>query len=52
MGVGVLVLGAVYWAGWTKILPRVGGYKVVVEREVLEDGAEAVRFRKVYNSES
>lgn len=28
-----------------------GGYKVVVEREVLEDGAEAVKFRKVYKSE-
>lgn len=52
VGVGVLLLGVVYWAGWTKILPRVGGYKVVVEREVLEDGAEAVRFRKVYKSEA
>ena len=40
VGVGVLLLGVIYWAGWTKILPRVGGYKVVAERKVLEDGAE------------
>ena len=47
----MLLVGVAYWAGWTKILPRVGGYKVVVERQVLDDGAEAVRFRKVYKSE-
>lgn len=51
VGVGVLLLGVAYWAGWTKILPRVGGYRVVAERRVLEDGAEAVRFQKVYKGE-
>ena len=47
VGVGVLVLGVVYWAVWTKLLPRLGGYKVVSERKVLEDGGEVVRYRKV-----
>lgn len=32
-------------------MPRIGGYRVVAERKVLEDGAEAVRFRKVYKGE-
>ncbi|MCJ1468578.1 hypothetical protein MMC07_007207 [Pseudocyphellaria aurata] len=48
VGVGVLLLGAAYWAGWTKLLPKIGGYSVVSERTVLEDGAETVRYRKVY----
>lgn len=48
VGVGVLLLGAVYWAGWTKLLPKLGGYRVEAERRVLEDGAEAVRYRRVY----
>jgi len=47
VGVGVLVVGVVYWAVWTKLLPRLGGYKVVSERTVLEDGSEVVRYRKV-----
>lgn len=47
----MLLLGVVYWAGWTKVLPRVGGYRVVAERKVLEDGAEAVRFRKVFKGD-
>lgn len=47
VGVGVLLLGALYWAVWTKLLPRLGGYKVVSERRVLENGGEVVRYRKV-----
>lgn len=47
VGVGVLLFGGVYWLFWKKVLPRLGGYKVVAEREVLENGAEVVRYRKV-----
>ncbi|KAF2834297.1 high-affinity methionine permease-like protein [Patellaria atrata CBS 101060] len=47
VGVGVLLLGVVYWAVWTKVLPRIGGYRIVGERKILEDGAEVVRYRKV-----
>lgn len=52
VGVGVLLFGVVYWVGWTKLFPRLGGYRVVGERTTLEDGAEAVRYRKVYGKSS
>ena len=47
VGVGVLVLGAFYWAIWTKVLPLVGGYYISAERTFDESGAEVVRYRKV-----
>lgn len=47
VGVGVLLLGAVYWVLWTKLWPRLGGYRLVAERLVDEDGVEVVRYRKV-----
>lgn len=47
VGVGVLILGGIYWTVWTKVLPSIGGYKVVAERSVTDDGAEVVRYIKV-----
>ncbi|KAF3933929.1 hypothetical protein ABW19_dt0206063 [Dactylella cylindrospora] len=47
VGVGVLILGIVYWVGWTKVWPRIGGYKIVAERFVADDGAEVIRYQKV-----
>ena len=47
VGVGVLVLGMVYWAVWTKLLPFLGGYKVISERRISEDGSEVVRYKEV-----
>lgn len=47
VGVGVLILGGLYWTAWTKVLPSIGGYKVVAERRVTDDGAEVVRYIKV-----
>jgi hypothetical protein len=42
-----LILGGVYWSLWTKVFPRIGGYKVVADRSFDENGAEVVRYRKV-----
>ncbi|KAH6889656.1 amino acid permease-domain-containing protein [Thelonectria olida] len=47
VGVGVLILGGVYWLLWTKVLPRIGGYKIVADRTFDENGTEVVRYRKV-----
>jgi hypothetical protein len=47
VGVGVLLLGVTYWFIWTKLLPRIGGYRIVGERTLLEGGGEAVRYRKI-----
>lgn len=47
VGVGVLLLGGVYWTFWTKVLPAIGNYKVVAERTINEHGLEVVRYIKV-----
>lgn len=47
VGFGVLALGALYWALWLKLLPRLGGCRVVSERTYGDDGVEVVRYRKV-----
>ncbi|KAK0723454.1 amino acid/polyamine transporter I [Lasiosphaeria miniovina] len=47
VGVGVLLLGALYWVLWTKFWPAVRGHKIVSERVVDEDGAEVIRYKKV-----
>ncbi|KAL2127288.1 hypothetical protein VTI74DRAFT_10964 [Chaetomium olivicolor] len=47
VGVGVLILGGIYWTLWTKFWPAVKGHKIVAERIVDEQGAEVVRYRKV-----
>ncbi|KAF2196989.1 amino acid transporter [Delitschia confertaspora ATCC 74209] len=49
VGVGVLLLGVFYWVCWTKIWPKIGGYKIVAERHIAEDGVEVVRYVKVGN---
>lgn len=48
VGVGVLLLGIVYWFGWTRVWPKIGGYRIVSERFISEDdGHEKVRYKKV-----
>ncbi|KAF3011358.1 hypothetical protein E8E14_008053 [Neopestalotiopsis sp. 37M] len=47
VGVGVLLLGAVYWVCWTKIWPAIGGYRIEAQRIVDEQGVEVIRYRKV-----
>ncbi|CAI0642235.1 unnamed protein product [Colletotrichum noveboracense] len=47
VGVGVLLLGALYWLCWTKIWPAFGGYKIVAERTYDEAGNEVIRYKKV-----
>jgi hypothetical protein len=44
----VLLLGAFYWVCWTKIWPKLGGYRIVAERREDERGQEHVRYVKVY----
>jgi hypothetical protein len=47
VGWGVMFLGALYWLGWTRVWPRLGGYRIFAERFVDETGDEVVRYRKV-----
>jgi hypothetical protein len=47
VGVGVLLLGVVYWVCWTKIWPAIGGYRIEAQRVVGDDGEEVVRYIRV-----
>lgn len=47
VGLGVLGLGAAWWAWFMKLWPRLAGHKIVAERFIAEDGREVVQYRKV-----
>ena len=38
VGIGILLAGAVYWVVWAVILPKIGGYELVRENSVGDDG--------------
>ena len=38
MGIGILLAGAVYWAFWAVLLPKIGGYELVRENRIGGDG--------------
>ncbi|KAF2212927.1 hypothetical protein CERZMDRAFT_40529 [Cercospora zeae-maydis SCOH1-5] len=50
VGIVILVAGAVWWAVWRKVLPAVGRYDLVPEREKLDDGTTVVVYKKVKRS--
>lgn len=35
---GIFGLGGIYWAVWTQLLPRIGGYKLIEKEALGEDG--------------
>jgi hypothetical protein len=45
-GMGIILVGLVYWLFFARILPRIGHYRINVTREMLSDGAEVVRYKK------
>ncbi len=47
VGTGVLLLGGVYWAVFTKLWPKLGGYRIEVDRTFDEHGTEVVRYKRV-----
>ncbi|KAF9239123.1 amino acid transporter [Melanogaster broomeanus] len=38
VGIGVMVFGVLYWAGWRILLPKVFGYELVPRKQALDDG--------------
>ncbi|KAI1385397.1 amino acid transporter [Hypoxylon trugodes] len=46
VGIGIVILGAIYYAAWVYVLPKWGGYRLRPE-VVSEDGATAHRLTKV-----
>jgi hypothetical protein len=38
VGIGVMLVGIVYWAAWRIVLPRIFGYELTPRKERLQDG--------------
>ncbi|KAF9265694.1 high-affinity methionine permease [Marasmius fiardii PR-910] len=51
VGFGMLALGALYWVIWAMVLPKIGRYKLVRQREVANDGLTRNVIRKIPLSE-
>ena len=47
VGWAILFVGVIFWYVYAKVLPNIGGYKISVEREILEDGNEVVRHKRI-----
>ncbi|KAF7886797.1 uncharacterized protein EAF02_003444 [Botrytis sinoallii] len=47
VGIAFFGAGAIYWLIWAQILPRIGGYKLVRESIVTDDGWSGSVFRRV-----
>ncbi|KZW03342.1 amino acid transporter [Exidia glandulosa HHB12029] len=46
VGIGIMILGVVYWATWRIVLPRVFGYELVPNKETLSDGTVVTVFSR------
>jgi hypothetical protein len=46
-GLGVFVVGAVYWVVWARLLPWLGGYRLTQETGIDEEGWSRAEFRRV-----
>ncbi|KAE8449545.1 hypothetical protein EG329_008154 [Mollisiaceae sp. DMI_Dod_QoI] len=38
VGIGIFIAGAIYWLIWAIILPKIGGYELVRESTLMDDG--------------
>ena len=45
VAIGLMLFGVFYWAVWRIILPKLGNYKLVPEKEILEDGTVVIIVR-------
>ena len=46
VGIGILLAGAVYWAIWAVLLPRLGNYELVRDNKIGSDGWSSSVFRR------
>lgn len=50
MGISVLLFGIFYWAVWRILLPKLGKYELVSEKETLKDGTVVTIVRVDLNA--
>ncbi|CAL1710391.1 unnamed protein product [Somion occarium] len=46
VGLGIFAVGAIYWLLWTIVLPKIGGYRLVVKTTLGSDGWSRKHFIK------
>ncbi|KIJ63366.1 hypothetical protein HYDPIDRAFT_29618 [Hydnomerulius pinastri MD-312] len=46
VGIAIMVVGVLYWAGWRILLPKVFGYELIPRKEALEDGTIVTLFSR------
>ena len=44
-----IIVGVIYWYLWTVLIPRLRGYRLEEEADVLQDGTSVTRLVKVKN---
>ncbi|KAL2048026.1 hypothetical protein ABVK25_011122 [Lepraria finkii] len=49
VGGGLLVCGVIYWYLWTVLIPRLRGYRLEEEGDMLQDGTSVTKLVKVKN---
>jgi hypothetical protein len=49
---GSMLFAVLYWYVWIKLVPRIGGYRVEEEADVLADGTTITSLVKVMEKES
>jgi hypothetical protein len=50
VGISVLLFGIFYWAVWRILLPKLGKYELVSEKETLKDGTVVTIVRVDLNA--
>ncbi|TFK39203.1 amino acid transporter [Crucibulum laeve] len=46
VGIGIMLLGIVYWGVWRIVLPKIFGYELIPRKEVLQDGTVVTMFSR------
>ncbi|KAI0317435.1 amino acid transporter [Amylostereum chailletii] len=46
VGIAVMAVGVLYWAGWRILLPKVFGHRLVPRKETLDDGTVVTVFSR------
>ncbi|KAH8082804.1 amino acid transporter [Cristinia sonorae] len=46
VGIAVFVFSILYWAGWSVVIPKLFGYKLIPGKEILDDGTVLTVFTR------
>lgn len=49
VGISIFAFGALYWAVWWVLMPKLGKYRLNPTKKVLKDGTVTTYFEKIKN---